>query len=165
MKTIILLLGSPNDDEGNLSQTALDRTNCALELYKHNDNIYFLCTGGFGEQFNRTDTPHAFYLREYLINGGVKDSDFVESAMSSNTVDDFRKSKPIIEKEKPDLLILITSDFHMERAKILFNLIITFNRVIFITAKSSLDKYELTVLQQHEKKVLQQLKDNNYALY
>ena len=51
MKQIVLTLGAPNDEQGNLSSMAVDRLECTLGLYLHNDGVKILCTGGFGESF------------------------------------------------------------------------------------------------------------------
>lgn len=165
MNHIILVLGAPNDEDGNLSRIALDRLECAYSLYLNNDHSRILCTGGFGEHFNRSAQPHAYHAKRFLINRGVHECDFLDYAASSNTVEDFRKSKPIIEKEHPDTLLVVTSDFHMERVKILHNIIINYPTAIFIAAKSSLAETELSPLINHEQKSIKQLRDNNFTLY
>lgn len=45
MKQIVLTLGAPNDEQGNLSPMAVDRLECTLGLYLHNDGVKILCTG------------------------------------------------------------------------------------------------------------------------
>ena len=66
MKQIVLTLGAPNDEQGNLSPMAVDRLECTLGLYLHNDDVKILCTGGFGESFNTTNHPHAYYSKRFL---------------------------------------------------------------------------------------------------
>lgn len=158
MKCIILLLGSPNDDKGNLSQIAKDRINCAHSVYKSNISIKILCTGGFGEHFNTTDVPHAQYAKEALVKMGVCENDFLTFVLSSNTYEDFEKAKTIIEQELPDLLIVVTSDFHMERVKLLQKRILNYPKVIFIPAKSNLSESELLPLINHEKSAIERLR-------
>lgn len=165
MNHIILVLGAPNDEYGNLSKIASDRLECAYSLYLNNDNSRILCTGGFGEHFNKSTQPHAFHAKRFLMNKGVPECTFLDYAPSSNTVEDFKKSKPIIEKEHPDTLLVVTSDFHMQRVKILHNIIINYPSAIFIPAKSSLTETELIPLIIHEEKAIKQLKANNFILY
>lgn len=165
MKHLILVLGAPNDEQGNLSHIAQTRLECALNLYKNNDDTYFLCTGGFGAHFNTTKYPHAYYAKKYLISKGANESDFPDFIPSANTVEDFRLSKPIIEKIHPDILLVVTSDFHMERVILLHNIILNYPNVVFIPAKSDFPQEELLPLIQHEKQAIQRLKDNNYILY
>lgn len=152
MKHLIMVLGSPNDNSGNLSRIALDRLNCVLDLYKNEKNARILCTGGFGEHFNATDTAHAVYARTYLIRNGVKESDFLPDILSSNTVDDFRMSMEIISENKPETLTVVTSDYHMERVQLLHHLIMNYPSTRFVSAKSSLSPEELAPLIAHEKK-------------
>lgn len=165
MNHIILTLGGPNDEQGRLSKIALDRLECTFSLYSNNDNMRILCTGGFGESFNRTSHPHAFYAKHFLLEKGVKAEDFLECTLSTNTVEDFRISKHIIERERPDLLLVVTSDFHMKRAKILHDIIMKYPTTIFIPARSSLDPSELAPLLAHERQAIGLLEKNNYILY
>ncbi len=165
MKNLLLVLGAPNDDEGNLSDIALDRLNCAYEFYKYNEDVKIMCTGGFGKSFNTTNKPHAFYSQTYLKAKGVPEGDLLPYILSANTVDDFRMSKDLILSYNPSLLLVITSDFHMARVKILHQIIVNYSSTRFIPAKSSLSESDLIPLIRHEKKAIQQLKENNYQIY
>ena len=165
MKRIILTLGAPNDEQGNLSPMALDRLECTLGLYQHNDHVKILCTGGFGESFNTTNHPHAYYSRRFLMEQGVSEDVLLEPVLTTNTVEDFRMSKPIIEREKPDLLLVVTSDFHMRRVKLLHDLILKYPHVVFIPAKSSLSGEELAPLVLHEELAVKSLQERNFELY
>lgn len=159
MKYLIMLLGSPNDETGKLSQIALDRIECAYNLYANNKHMLFLCTGGFGEHFNTTDQPHASYVKSNLIERGVKREDFLPFTFSSNTYEDFLLAKGIIEQEAPDILFVVTSDFHIGRARLLHNKIINYPHVIFIPAKSTLSEEELLPLIKHEQNAQRKLKE------
>ena len=54
MEGIIILLGSPNDEEGQLSSIGIERANCSIEEYRKHPDYKILPTGGFGEHFNKT---------------------------------------------------------------------------------------------------------------
>ncbi|MFR5659330.1 MAG: YdcF family protein [Butyricimonas faecihominis] len=125
MKQIVLTLGAPNDEQGNLSPMAVDRLECALGLYLYNDDVKILCTGGFGESFNTTNHPHAYYSKRFLIERGVRESDFLEFALTTNTVEDFRMSKPIIEREIRLLvsLLLLIFTWAGEITMVYFNIL------------------------------------------
>lgn len=165
MNHIIMTLGGPNDDRGHLSRVALDRLECTYSLYTNNNNTRVLCTGGFGDSFNRTSHPHAYYAKQYLMQRGVKEEDFLQFTLSTNTVEDFRISKAIIEREQPDILLVVTSDFHMRRAKVLHDIIMKYPSTVFVPAKSSLTPSELAPLLAHEKQAIDMLKKNNFILY
>lgn len=154
MNKIIMLLGSPNDNMGKLSQIAIDRNDCAFNIYKINKDIKMLCTGGFGKHFNNTNLPHAQYSKDYLISKGADENDFLPFILSSNTYEDLEMAKPVVEKENPDLLIVITSDFHIERVKLLYDRIIGYSKIIFISAMSTLSEEELQPIILHEKNAL-----------
>lgn len=157
MKSIILLLGSPNDDKGRLSTIAVNRVECAYRLYAENRDMLFLCTGGFGEHFNVTSHPHAFYAKQALIRLGVDENAFLPFVLSGNTYEDFTLSKPLIEKELPDVLFIVTSDFHMERVKLLHKRIIDYPQTVFISAQSTVPEDKLSLLIEHEKKAIEKL--------
>lgn len=165
MKNLILVLGAPNDENGNLSSIALDRLNGAYELYRFNRNAHVLCTGGFGKSFNTTDKPHAYYAQSYLIDKGVSDDDLPEYVLSSHTVDDMRMSRDFIFKSAPSLLMVVTSDFHMKRVMILYEILINYPSVVFVPARSTISENELAALILHEEKAIHELKCNNYRIY
>ncbi|MBP3944512.1 YdcF family protein [Sphingobacteriaceae bacterium WQ 2009] len=100
MHNIILTLGAANDQYGNLNKIAEERLLIAFQVYKRYGGK-FLCTGGFGSKFNKTHRPHAFYAKNFLIELGASSTDIMNIIVSSNTVDDMRLSKDIIDKLQP----------------------------------------------------------------
>lgn len=157
MKNVIIVLGAPNDDEGNLSVIAQDRLNCAYCIFQSNADFKIICTGGFGAHFNQTEKPHSYYAKQFLIARGVPKETFLDSPLTSNTIGDFTATKDLIYLEKPDILVIITSDFHMARAKILYKNIVNYDRALFISAASSLSEEELKPLLEHEEKAIESL--------
>jgi vancomycin permeability regulator SanA len=117
---IIAVLGSPNSEDGELYSVARNRCARALALYRDNPGYRLLLTGGYGSHFNTSEKPHAFYLKEYLMSLGVREQDILEFAESSNTLEDASLSKPIVAKYNPPHVIVVTSDYHYERAKYVF---------------------------------------------
>jgi len=120
IKGLIIVLGSPNSADGELFNIAKERCNSALLEYRIRTDWKLLLTGGFGEHFNRTKHPHAAYLKQYLIMHGVSEFDFVEFAESTNTLEDASLSKPIVLKFNVREILIVTSDFHLDRAKYIF---------------------------------------------
>ena len=86
---------------------------------------------------------------------------FLDSPLTSNTIEDFTTTKDLIYREKPDIVVIITSDFHMARAKILYKNIVNYDRVLFISAASSLSEEELKPLLEHEEKAIESLLKGN----
>jgi len=154
MNCAIVVLGSPNDVNGNLLPIALSRSEKALSEYNSVGDCKILCTGGFGLHFNSTNIPHGKYLQEHLISKGVPPSSFIEIALSSFTREDATLSKPILEKHSIVNVILVTSDFHMERAKLVFNHILPKVNFVYSEAKTITNDAKFKELLQHEKNAI-----------
>ncbi len=154
MGCAIVILGSPNDQDGNLLPIAMSRANAALAAYKKSSHCKLLCTGGFGEHFNLTKLPHGQYMQEYLIAQGIPSSSFMEIALSSFTLEDATLSKPILAQHSITHCILVTSDFHMKRAKLVFNHIMATINFEYIAAKTLVSEVELQKLRNHEENAI-----------
>ncbi|MEN8186260.1 MAG: YdcF family protein [Bacteroidota bacterium] len=152
MKEILIVLGSPNSPSGELSDISKSRLNYCEELYEKGKLI--LCTGGWGTHFNTSNNSHASYAKKYLLNKDIPEKDFLEFALSSNTVDDAVKIKSILSNFKNTNLTIITSDYHIDRVKLIFNVILAGYEIKFIGVKSNIDKEIYALLIQHEKKAI-----------
>jgi uncharacterized SAM-binding protein YcdF (DUF218 family) len=158
MNGIIIILGSPNDEHGNLSDIAIGRLNRGLREYRKNDGYKILCTGGFGDHFNLTDRPHAEYAIKYLLQKGLGETDLLEIAESRNTEEDALLAKPIVEKHGMKSLIIVSSDFHMKRVKHIFSKIFEGYRLTFCEAKTNFTGHQHKVLKNHEERELKKIK-------
>lgn len=157
-KSILIILGSPNSPEGILSDISKSRLNFCANLYNKGNLV--LCTGGWGDHFNTSKKPHAEYAKAYLIKKGVFKSDFLDFAISSNTVEDAVKTKSIIEKLDDVHLTIITSDYHLERVKLIFSEILKPFEMEFFGVKSNLSNEAYNKLVAHEKKAIKSILDN-----
>ncbi len=160
MKGIIILLGSPNDDKGKLLSIAEERANQAIIEINKNPDYKILPTGGFGKHFNTTKLPHAHYAKQYLLSQGIPETDILEFAISSNTIEDAKYSKPIVDKKLIQRINIVTSDFHIERARIIFekefsNYALSFTGSVTNLAAEQLDKFR-----SHEKQAINHLLKN-----
>lgn len=158
---LILVLGSPNAADGALSVMAESRLQtCWSEYAKEPAKI--ILTGGFGAHFNTSDKPHAYYLKQKLISMGVLEADIVALVESAHSVEDATLSKWVIEAYHPEAMTIITSDYHYERSKIIFEAVYApFQQFTFSLASSEKVKPEiLEPLIRHENIALQDLLDN-----
>ena len=149
---VLIVLGSPNSPTGELSEISKSRLNYSLHDFQKGNRI--LCTGGWGPHFNTATHAHASYSKAYLMEQGLEENDFLAFALSSNTVDDAVKIKPIIAKFKKPLLTIITSDYHLNRVQLIFNEILKNQQLEFIGVQSNLDKETYKALVAHEKKAV-----------
>ncbi|MEZ4731490.1 MAG: ElyC/SanA/YdcF family protein [Caldilineaceae bacterium] len=87
MAGLIVILGSPNDDQGKLSAMAQGRVALGCQWYqaRRAAGWKLLLTGGFGEHFNRTTHPHAYYLQQWLLAQGVPPQEILEFVLSHHT--------------------------------------------------------------------------------
>ncbi len=160
MTKIIVILGSPNDDEGNLSLIAISRCEQVLKAFNDNLEHKILCTGGFGEHFNKTKRPHAHYLKSYLIKLGIPSSAFLDITLSRFTFEDASLSRSTFEKYHIKEAILVTSDFHMSRAQLLFTSIFPTVKFTCSASITQCDDIELQRLVNHEVMATEREKKN-----
>ena len=158
---IILVLGSPNEADGTLSEMAKSRLAVCRKLYETGMHKIVL-TGGFGKHFNTTDKPHAFYLKQYLLAHNIPETDIPDLVASRHSVEDATLSRWIIGEYHPDEIIIVTSDYHFERAKIIFDAVYApFTNFSFSLASSEDVHPEiLNYLISHEKAAVQDLLDH-----
>lgn len=158
IKEILIVLGAPNSPSGELSTISKNRLDYCANLYSTGKLI--LCTGGWGEHFNTSNEAHAVYAKKYLIEKGVRECDFLDFALSENTVDDAVKIKKIISKLKNASLTVITSDYHLERVELIFNEILVGFRLKCIGVPGKLEKNESEHLVAHEKAAVKSILKN-----
>lgn len=122
MAGLIVILGSPNDDQGKLSAMAQGRVALGCQWYqaRRAAGWKLLLTGGFGEHFNRTTHPHAYYLQQWLLAQGVPPQEILEFVLSHHTGEDARLARPLVERQGVRQLLVVTSDFHLARAEFIF---------------------------------------------
>lgn len=159
--TAIIILGGPNDENGTLSSIAQERCRQALQEYQRHPGSRILPTGGWGPHFNTTTKPHGHYVREYLKALGIPDAAFVECAESSNTIEDARLCRPIVERHGFRELIVVTSDFHLARARFLFQQEFPGVAMEFSASPTRLPESDLRKRILHEQAALAKLEQNN----
>jgi uncharacterized SAM-binding protein YcdF (DUF218 family) len=155
------VLGSPNDEHGNLHSIAIERCECALRLHRDNPGWRLLLTGGFGAHFNTTGRPHAEYLRDYLGQRGVPTDSFLPTAPSQNTVEDASLSKPIAVAAGTRVVAVVTSDYHVARARWVFRreFADTDITLLFVATETNEGRcrLDLAALRAHEREALAML--------
>lgn len=152
MKALVVL-GSLNSEEGSLGPISLDRLNYCARIFDPKEH-YIVCTGGFGAHFNTTNKAHAVYAMNYLMHNGVGSERFLEPALSGNTVEDAVMTKEILLSYNLDSLIVVTSDFHLERVKLIFDEVLSFITIEYRGVEHNLSHIEKEKFLAHEKKAI-----------
>lgn len=159
---IIILLGSPNSKEGKLFSVAKERCEKGLQEYLNHPTWEIVLTGGFGEHFNVSEKPHAYYLKRYLIERGVAPGVIVDSVLSTNTLEDASLTKPIVVKYNVGDILVVTSDFHYDRARHIFEREYSDTNIRIRFSLSNTDEstcgFDLKSQIAHEKNSLRELK-------
>ncbi|WP_264552251.1 YdcF family protein [Flavobacterium sp. N2038] len=150
---VLIVLGAKNSETGDLSSTPKDRLNYCLKIFNPREH-YILCTGGFGTHFNTSPDPHATYAMKYLMDKGVDAGSFLEPALSGNTVEDAVLSKKILEDHGLLSAIVITSDYHLERVKLIFDEILKFFSIEYYGVGHDIEDVKRERLIAHEKKAI-----------
>jgi len=157
-KEIFIVLGSPNSATGVLSDISKIRLDYCVNNFKKGNLI--LCTGGWGSHFNLAEKPHAAFAKEYLTEKGIPANCFLDFALSSNTVDDAVKVKPVISKIKYSNLTIITSDYHLDRVKLIFNEILDNYKIKYVGVESNFNKDDFDRLVAHERQAIRSIIEN-----
>ena len=159
---VIVVLGSPNSDSGELSTIARERCQLAAELHTRHPTYLIVPTGGFGLHFNRSPRPHGSYVRDYLIGLGVSPASILEDPVaSSNTIEDALLLRLVLDRLEPRHLLAITSDYHLERAKFVFQRVIE-QGVVWFSTRTDEDSCseDLIALREHERSALARLNEH-----
>jgi uncharacterized SAM-binding protein YcdF (DUF218 family) len=164
---VIIVLGSPNDAQGNLYSVGLERCERAWQFYCTHPDWKLLLTGGFGAHFNPTDWPHAVYVQHHLRKLGVPEEAFLPWAESRNTLEDAWLSKPIVQATGARRAAVVTSDYHLDRARFVFEREFAGAGIAleFIAAETdeSRCQLDLAALKRHEREALARLKEGAAA--
>jgi len=155
---LLITLGAPNDAQGVLSPIAQGRARAAIREYRRRPGCKVIVTGGYGQHFNTSDEPHAHHVTRFLLEGGVAAADMTQIADSSNTVDDARLSMPVVERFDVRVLCVITSDFHQERAGLIFGVFYPHHALEVIGEPTELSPEQRQRACEHETRAIQQLR-------
>ena len=159
MKTeVLVILGSPNSPSGKLSNISLSRLDYCVINYQPENLL--LCTGGWGAHFNTSEHAHAALAQQYLIENGIPEAAFLDFALSGNTVEDAVKAKEILSKLENVNLTIITSDYHVNRVKLIFKEILKNYSMEVIGVESTMDKDVYDALELHETKAINAIIEN-----
>ena len=162
LEGLVVILGSPNDALGKLTEMGQRRVTKGYTAYLQRRAFGWkiLLTGGFGAHFNTTAKPHAYYAQQLLLAWGVPAADIVEFAESRHTVEDGTLTRQIVERYGVKNLLIVSSDFHMPRVQFIFKNILPTINLTFAEAEylalCSLEEQER--LHQHEARALEQLR-------
>jgi len=114
----IIVLGRKLLPDGSPTPILIHRVACAVEVYKKHKTeekpCAIICSGGIVMKKTR---PEAHVMRELFLSHGIPDDHIFMDDKACNTPENMIFSRRILDSLNIKHVILITSDFHMERAK------------------------------------------------
>jgi len=117
----IIILPHESGRDGNLLGDSRLRSDLAIELYNKGFTKSILTLGW--DYRNDSNITLSKSFKNYLLSSGIPKEVIIENSYSRDTVGDAFFSKIIMSKKNFQNLVVITSDWHLQRAKIIFNLI------------------------------------------
>lgn len=147
---LIIVLGSSNTKQGILSPMAKSRAAKAYEFWLSNQEFKFLLTGGFGAHFNQTEKAHGAYVKDYLISLGLPSPAVLGIVESFNTIEDAFLTSMALEGIVVDQLVVSTSDFHIRRARLIFEKVFRGEEIYFLSSVPPVSAEQKALLEAHE---------------
>jgi uncharacterized SAM-binding protein YcdF (DUF218 family) len=136
-----------------------------LSEYAKRPHWKFLLTGGHGAHFNTTEQPHAAYVKRHLVSRGVPAQEILDFVESTNTLQDASLSKPIVLKYGIPEIVVITSDYHIDRARYVFQREFAGTGVRLEFLASQTDEkaceFNLAAQKKHEQQALAKLRETD----
>lgn len=114
----VVVLGSGLKEGNQLSQTLQMRLDASLSYVMDHSEIPIIVSGGQGPD---EDLSEAEAMRNYLVHNGISQQRIILENKSTSTEENLLFSKAILTKQgiNHPKIIIITSDYHMFRAKLI----------------------------------------------
>ena len=137
----IIALANKMDEEGNLNMESEARIKLACEWYFNAPSAFLLTTGW---NYRKDSTLFVCdVMKSYAVNLGVPSEKIITELNSKDTVGEafFTKLNIVKYKDWKNILI-VTSDYHVDRSSMIFNFIYGPQYVIKVVGSSGFDSPE-----------------------
>ena len=174
-KHIFVLAGGQLKD-GSVNSWVKERLDLVLKIKQNNKNAVIYCTGGGTYHKKPIHNIYGHVIHEsrscsnYLIKNGTSYKDIKREWGSYDTIaNGFFSFTNFILPLKIDECVLITSEFHMERAKEIFsyfkNIFEHDINITYLSSENNMDQELLIVRRKREKESAESFKDNIVKKY
>lgn len=124
----IFILGHANESDGRLSAASESRISFAVSVLEDQKPVdqrtYLVATGGFGDGFNTSKTPHHVWVEAELKKRGLSSNlRSGETLQSEHTVEDAILIKNYCTVHDVQSFLVVTNEFHLARTKLVFEAI------------------------------------------
>jgi len=171
----VVVLGKVLQPDGNASPTLQNRMVTASDVYlrerEKNSKTYMIVSGGKVQQNENYSLPsEAEVMRTMAILNFVPKSSVVMETNSKNTIENAINTRDVLEDLGVTKVIIITSDYHMQRARRVFEIILSERgkvkdyQISGVEDKSPISQEERKKEHETENAMLSKL-DSHIALY
>lgn len=106
------------NDKGKMSNVSKSRLDVAIRLHENKSSSKLILVGGFSNRKAKISEAEA--MKRYLIQNGIDRKNIIKEESSIDTIGNiFFLKQNILKPNRWNNLLIITSDFHMERVKII----------------------------------------------
>lgn len=146
MFDVILILSGGIDQNGKLPSRVINRLQEGLKLHTKHPSTPILLSGKYVHSCkNPPPITEAKAMKNYLLKQGCK-ANLILEEKAQDTIGNAYFSKPVLIQNNWDNLAIITSDFHIPRAKYTFEKILGPSyKLTFFKAKAEIDPNEEVV--------------------
>lgn len=118
----IVVLGYQLNSSGSMRGELIGRLETALKSAEKYPDALIVCTGG-GTAKNNKNVTEAGQMAKWLMEKGIDEDRIIVENKSMSTVGNARNTCSILAKSYPQIthLALVTSDYHLPRASLLFH--------------------------------------------
>ena len=117
-----IVLGFKLNDDGTMQDELVKRLEAGLAVAQAYPESYIAVTGG-GTSKNNPDVTEGGLMRDWLLEHGVEEERIIVEDSAPNTVGNAENTFRILKEqyENVDAVVIVTSDYHIPRASILFH--------------------------------------------
>lgn len=116
---VIIVLGGGVANECTLTASMESRMTTAIDLYHQRKTAKLLVTGGAKDYSGNCVEAEA--MKRFALLKNVDTKDIIKESLSLNTYQNAQYSFEIMKERGFDRAVVVTSDFHIKRANIIFD--------------------------------------------
>ena len=109
----IIVLGAKVRPDGSMCNTLVYRCECAYELYRAYPGIKIIPCGG---RHGNEPASEASAMAAYFLKKGIPQDDIILEDKSRSTIENLIFAKKIMAEKGFNSAVIVTSDYHAERA-------------------------------------------------
>jgi len=160
-KNFVVVLGGGIDMQGHLPDHQIERLKKAVELFRKNPDSKIVLSGKYSFLYEKEKPPitEAKAMMIYLTQNGVDKDDLILEEESMDTIGNaYYLKKNYFKNEDFDMLIVITSQYHLERVRYIFSKLFIKSTIEFIAVNDTESENKINQILARQDKLLTKTK-------